>query len=320
MSRYARQIALPEVGEDGQARLRAAHVLVAGAGGLGVPVLQYLAGAGVGAITLVDGDQVAESNLHRQPLYQVRDIGRPKAQAAAAALAALNSEVAVRPLVEWLTPANAPDLVAQADVVLDCADTFAASFTLSDAAHAVGKPLISASALGRSGYVGGFCASAPSLRAVFPDLPRSAATCATAGVLGPVVATMGALQAQMALAVLLGLDPTPLGRMMILDAANWRMSDFRFDGAPEPDRPARFIAAGQIVPADMVIDLRTEMPAPFRTGALHLHPDALPDLALPDRDRRIVLACRTGLRAHNAGAALRDRWDGDIALLALPDI
>lgn len=319
MSRYARQITLPQVGDAGQARLRRAHVLVAGAGALGAPVLQYLAGAGVGAITLIDGDTVAESNLHRQPLYGMKDIGRPKVQAAAKAVAALNPEVTVTALCAWLTPANAPALVEQADVVLDCADTFAVSFTLSDVALAAGKPLASASALGLSGYVGGFCAAAPSLRAVFPDLPRSAATCATAGVLGPVVATMGAVQAQMALAVLLGLTPSPLGRMMVWDAANWRMSGFRFDAAPEPDIPARFIAASQIAPTDLVIDLRSEAPAPFRDTALHLPPETLPELEPPADGARVVLACRTGLRAHHAAIALRHRWDGDIALVALPD-
>jgi molybdopterin/thiamine biosynthesis adenylyltransferase/rhodanese-related sulfurtransferase len=320
MSRYARQIALPEVGLEGQAKLRAAHVLVIGAGGLGGPVLQYLAGAGVGTITLIDGDDVAESNLHRQPLYRVQDIGRAKAQAATEALAALNPEVEIRPLVDWIGPANAPSLVAQADVVIDCADTLAASLTLSDTAQRAGKPLISASALGLSGYVGGFCAGAPSLRAVFPDLPQSAATCATAGVLGPVVATMGALQAQMALSVLLNVRPSPLGQMIVFDASNWRMSGFRFDDAPEPGWSAPFIAASQITPGDLVIDLRTEAPAPFRIGALHLHPGALPDLALPPEDTRIVLACRTGLRAHHASNALRSRWAGDIALMALPGL
>lgn len=319
MNRYARQIALPDVGASGQARLQAAHVLVAGAGGLGVPVLQYLAGAGVGTITLIDGDEVSESNLHRQPLYTMRDIARPKAQAAADAMGALNPDVTVHPIFDWLTPANAPALVGRADVVLDCADTFAASFTLSDAALAAGKPLISASALGLSGYVGGFCSTAPSLRAVFPDLPHSAATCATAGVLGPVVATMGAMQAQMAMSVLLGLTPSPLGQMMILDAASWRMAGFRFDAASEPENAAPFIAASQIFPRDLVIDLRREAPAPFLDTALHLPPEALPDLALPSGGTRIVLACRTGLRAHHASNALRDRWAGEIALLALPD-
>lgn len=320
MSRYARQITLSEVGRSGQDRLAAAHVLVAGAGGLGVPVLQYLVGAGVNTITLIDGDTVALTNLHRQPLYRIADIGRPKAHAAADALAALNPDVTVHPVVDWLTPANAPALVAQADVILDCADTFAASFTLSDAAMEADKPLISASALGLSGYVGGFCASAPSLRAVFPDLPRGAATCETAGVLGPVVGMIGAAQAQMALAVLLGLAPSPLGQMIIFDAAHWRTSGFRFDGAPEPSSLASFIAQSQIAPEDLVIDLRTEVPAPFVSAALHIGGAALDTLDLPATDTRIVLACRTGLRAHHAGVALRKRWAGDIALIALPHL
>ena len=130
MSRYSRQTVLPEVGPQGLARLSRARALVVGAGGLGGPVLQYLAGAGVGQITLVDGDVVAEHNLHRQPLYRMDQVGRPKAQAAADALAALNPEAAIRPLVRMLDPANAPALVAAADVVRDCADTFAASLTL----------------------------------------------------------------------------------------------------------------------------------------------------------------------------------------------
>ncbi|UOA15222.1 MULTISPECIES: HesA/MoeB/ThiF family protein [Sulfitobacter] len=318
MSRYARQTVLPQVGAEGQARLAAARVLVVGAGALAVPVLQYLVGAGVGQITLVDGDVVAMSNLHRQPLYRMDDIDRPKVSAAAKAMAALNPEVTVMPRAEWLTPANAPALLAECDIALDCADTFAASLTLSDEALAQGKPLISASALGLSGYVGGFCGPAPSLRAVFPDLPQTAATCATAGVLGPVVGMIGAAQAQMALSVLLGLAPSPLGQLMIWDAANWRMSGFRFDGAPEPETLTPFIAESQITPRDRVIDLRAEAPAPFSPQACHVPPDALPDMPLPPDTSRIVLACRTGLRAHHAASTLRTRWPGEIALLALP--
>ncbi|MEE4346280.1 MAG: ThiF family adenylyltransferase, partial [Paracoccaceae bacterium] len=110
MSRYARQMILPQIGPAGQARLAAAHVLVVGAGGLGVPVLQYLVGAGVGRITLVDGDRIAAHNLHRQPLYRMDQLGRFKAEAAAETLAALNPEVTVTPVTTWLDPANAPAL------------------------------------------------------------------------------------------------------------------------------------------------------------------------------------------------------------------
>lgn len=147
MSRYARQMILEGVGAEGQARLGAARVLVVGAGGLGVPVLQYLAGAGVGRIVIVDPDRVERSNLHRQTLYGERSLGQAKAAAAAAVLADLNTEVVVEAIVGRLDPASAGPLVATADVVLDCADSFAVSYTLSDACAAAGRPFITASAL-----------------------------------------------------------------------------------------------------------------------------------------------------------------------------
>lgn len=317
MSRYARQIVLPGVGTQGQDRLSRAHVLVVGAGGLGVPVLQYLAGAGVGQITLVDGDVVEVSNLHRQPIYRMDQAGRPKVTAAAAAVASLNPDVTLHPRTEWLDPATAPALVAPADVVLDCADTFAVSLTLSDTCAATGRPLITASALALSGYVAGCCGGAPSLRAIFPDLPVSAASCATAGVMGPVVGAIGALQAQMALSVLLGLQPCPLGQMIRLDAGTWRMAGFRFDSAPEPERPLPFIARSQTRADDLLIDLRAEA-APFSPAARHIPPEAITTLTPPPQ-ARVVLACRTGLRAHNAGQRLQACWPGRIALLALND-
>ena len=319
MSRYARQMVLPEIGAEGQARLARAHVLVVGAGGLGVPALQYLAGAGVGRITLVDGDWVAEGNLHRQPLYRMEQIGMPKARAAAAALAALNPEVAVAPVVDWLDPANARALVEAADLALDCADTFAASLTLSDACRDAGKPLIAASALALSGYAAGVCGGAPSLRAIFPDLPERGATCATAGVMGPVVATIGALQAQMALSVLLDLSPSPLGQMVRFDAARWHLGGFRFDGAPEPDDPLPFIAPAQTGPGDLLVDLRGEAPVAFAPGALRLEVEDIAAWRPPESTRRVVLACRTGLRAQTAARALRHHWPGRIALMALPE-
>lgn len=315
MTRYSRQTCLPEIGACGQARLARAHVLVVGAGGLGVPVLQYLVGAGIGKITLVDGDTVAEHNLHRQPLYRMDQIGEAKVLAAGKAMAALNPDVTVTPIVQMLDPANAPSLVGVADLVLDCADTFAASLTLSDICRDLDKPLITASALARAAYVAGCCGGAPSLRAIFPDLPERGATCATAGVMGPMVGAVGALQAQMALSVLLGLAPSPLGQLVSVDTARWRFAAFRFDQAPEPEHPLPFIARDQIRPDDMLIDLRAEA-APFSPAAHHIPPEGIAALT-PAPGRRVVLACATGLRAHNVGQNLQSRWSGDIALLAL---
>lgn len=320
MSRYQRQIVLPEVGAAGQARLGAARALVVGAGGLGVPVLQYLAGAGVGRLTIVDPDRVERGNLHRQPLYGERTLGMPKAEAAAMALADLNPEVAVAPLVARLDPANAAGLVAAADVVLDCADSFAASYVLSDACLAAGRPFVTASALGLGGYAGGFCGGAPSLRAVFPDLPERAASCATAGVLGPVVGLLGALQAQIALGILLGLLPSPLGQLVSFEAPGLRFSGFRFDGAPEPTRILRFLAPVEIGPEDFVLDLRgpDEAPVPAAPHARRASVDTAAD-ALPAPDQRAVLACRSGLRAWAAARRLERVWPGEIRLVAMGD-
>jgi molybdopterin/thiamine biosynthesis adenylyltransferase len=314
LDRYNRQMLLPEVSAEGQARLSAAHVLVVGAGGLGCPALHYLAGAGIGQITVIDPDRVEESNLHRQVLYKMSDIGAPKAIRAAAHLTALNSNISVTPIHAPLTPDTAPALIAQADLVLDCADSFAVSYILSDLCFDAARPLISASALGQTGYAGGFCAGAPSLRALFPDLPENGASCATAGVLGPVVGMIGALQAQMALRVLLKATPSPLGQLVTLDLAQMQFGGFRFDSAEEPETALPFISTAALQPEDVVIELRsiTEAPIPAHPNALRLPPDHLPTWPAP-QDRRIVLCCSTGLRAWRAARTLTER---NIALCA----
>lgn len=321
MNRHARQMILPEVGAAGQARLRAAHVLVVGAGGLGCPVIQYLAGAGIGHLTIIDPDVVEAGNLHRQPLYRMDDTGVPKAEVAKACIAALDPDIEVTAIVAALDPVNARSLVAQADVVIDAADSFAVTYTLSDCCLDQGVPLVSASALGLTGYVGAFCATAPSVRAVFPDLPDRAANCATAGVLGPVVGTIGALQAQMALSLLLGLEPSPAGQMVAFDFATLHINRFSFLSAREPDSAAfPFVGAAELTKADLVIELRgpEEAPEPVTPQALRLTPEALDDWQ-PDQADRVVFCCKTGLRAWRAAHRLRSRGYDRVALLAVGD-
>lgn len=321
MNRYTRQIILPQLGIAGQACLRAAHVLIVGAGGLGVPVLQYLTGAGIGRITLVDPDWVEITNLHRQPIYAPY-IGQPKADAAADVARVLNPDVSVTPLTTWLHPGNAPGLIVAADLVIDCADSYAASYILSDECMRAGRPLISASALGLGGYVGGFCDGAPSLRALFPDLPDMQATCASAGVLGPLVGMLGSLQAQMAMSVLLGMIPSPLGQLIRFEMQGFRTSSFRFDNAVEPSAaPHRFIARSDLKPDDFIADLRStaEAPTPVAPHAQRLTvEDFGPGGARPDPNCRAVLTCRSGLRAWRAADRLRNCWSGEIVLLAEP--
>jgi len=322
MNRYARQITLPEVGPKGQTALSATHALVIGAGGLGSPVLPYLAGAGLGRITVVDPDVISQTNLHRQVLYREAHIGQGKAQIAASVLHALNPECQVTPVMAALTPANATDLVQSADIVLDCADSFAVSYILSDTCLELGKPLVAASALGFEGYVGGFCAGAPSLRALFPELPERAASCETAGVMGPVVGTIGAMQAQLALNILLDLSPSPLGQLVTFDLHDLRLGGFRFDGASEPDAPLTFIAPQAITANDFVVDLRgtDEAPTPVTSTARRLSvEDLMATRPTPAAHQRAVLTCRSGLRAWRAARALQSYWSGDITLIAMGD-
>lgn len=340
MSRYARQMALPEVGAAGQARLARAHVLVVGVGGLGAPVLQYLAGAGVGQLTLLDPDRVEESNLHRQVLFTTADIGQPKAHAAQAHLMARNPGLTVHPLAEALSAANVARYLGNGnlsdgdlnnvDLVVDAADSFATSYILSDACLARGLPLISASVLAQRGYVGGFCGAAPSLRALFPELPESAASCASAGVMGPVVGAIGALQAQMVLKTLLGHSPSPLGRVMQIDMVDLTLSSFDFSSACEPADPLRFTSP-ELIPAQaQVIDLRPveEAPQPAVSGAQRCLPNdliAANSIAAPPAPARLepglptILCCRSGVRAWRTGRALQAQGFNQIEILAVGD-
>jgi molybdopterin/thiamine biosynthesis adenylyltransferase/rhodanese-related sulfurtransferase len=314
---------LPEVGAQGQARLAAATVLVAGAGGLGCPVLQYLCAAGVGRLLIVDPDRVDESNLHRQPLYRMSDLGEPKARAAAAALRLLNPQVQVEAAVERLTPGNATAWVARADVSVDAADSLALTYMLSDECLRQGKPLISASVLGLSGYVGAFCGGAPSYRAVFPEMPRQAGSCAQSGVLGTAVGVMGTLQAHITLALLLQLTPTVLGELTSIDFRTLRVSGFSFASAREPAGPAlRFIAPEEVRTGDLVVDLRSLSEAPVSPfpGALRVDVEEVERAGLPDASgSRVVLCCRSGIRAWRAAQALRRTGHADLALIALGD-
>lgn len=322
--RYARQMALPEVGIEGQARLTAARVLVVGAGGLGCPLLQYLAAAGVGRLVVVDHDVVEESNLHRQPLYTMNDLGQPKVAAARAALLRLNPGIDVEARNHRVTPDNVAALVGDADVVVDATDSRAVTYVLNDACQSLGRPLVSASALALSGYVGAFCGGAPSYRAVFPDMPERAANCSSSGVLGSLVAVIGSLQAQLVLQLLLQISPSPLGRLLRFDASRLGFASFDFHGAPEPDGPQlHFISPQQVTRDDLVVDLRglDEAPVSPFAQARRLVVDTIDSLAetAPSPDTRVVLCCHSGLRAWRAGRRLRELGIHRLALVALAD-
>jgi molybdopterin/thiamine biosynthesis adenylyltransferase/molybdopterin synthase catalytic subunit/rhodanese-related sulfurtransferase len=218
---YSRQMALREVGVPGQAKLRASSVLVVGAGGLGVPALQYLAGAGVGRIGIVDGDVVEASNLHRQTWYTLADCGTPKATLAAARVRALNPDVTTDAHAVRLTADNGAALCQSYDLILDCSDNFTTKFLLNDLALKLRKPVLFASVYqyeGQLQLVTGESADA-CLRCVWPEATRDGlvGNCAEAGVLGPVPGVFGSLQALEALKRLLGLPGLPPSEVLIVD-------------------------------------------------------------------------------------------------------
>lgn len=216
VERYARHLVLREVGGPGQQKLKAARVLMVGAGGLGAPAALYLAAAGVGTIGLVDPDTVSLSNLQRQVLYANADVGRPKVEAATERLRALNPNTTVETHPVWLDASNAEAVVAKYDLVLDGTDDFATRFAVSDACLVQGKPLVSG-ALGRwTGQVGVFHGQ-PCYRCLVPEIPPDAETCALVGVVGALAGVIGSMMALEAVKLITGAGEPLSGRLLIYD-------------------------------------------------------------------------------------------------------
>jgi molybdopterin/thiamine biosynthesis adenylyltransferase/rhodanese-related sulfurtransferase len=240
-TRYSRQVLLPGLGADGQRRLKNARVLVIGAGGLGSPVLTYLAAAGVGTISLIDDDVVELSNLHRQVLHAGAAPGTPKVESAVAALAELNPLVTVEPHQARLTRENALELIAGHDLVLDGTDNFATRYLVGDACAITGVPLVWGSVFRFDGQVSVFWSRPPEGREPItyrdlhptPPPPGSVPSCAEGGVLGVTCAAIGSVMATEAIKLITGIGEPLLGRIMLFDAAgmSWQTIKVR----PSPD-------------------------------------------------------------------------------------
>ena len=232
IERYSRQLILDEVGAAGQETLLGSSVLVIGAGALGSPVVRYLAGAGVGRLTIADGDRVESSNLHRQVLHRIEDIGRSKAESAADAVRATNPDVTPVPVVGRVGEDDVLGLVEDHDVVVDGSDNFATRYLLNDACHLAGVPLVEAAILRFHGQLTTIVpGEGPCYRCVFPEppAPGAAPSCAQAGILGPVAGVIGSLQAVEVLKLLLGTGGTLVGRLLFVDLATMdiRTADVR---------------------------------------------------------------------------------------------
>jgi molybdopterin/thiamine biosynthesis adenylyltransferase len=242
VERYARHLVLREIGGPGQQKLKATRVLLVGVGGLGAPAALYLAAAGVGTLGLLDPDAVALSNLQRQVLYAVEDIGRGKALSAGLRLSALNPEIEIEPLARALDAANAADLVQTYDLVLDGTDDFATRFAVNAACVAEGKPLISG-AIGRwTGQVGVFGAGLtrglpaaerqPCYRCLVPDIPPEAETCAVMGVVGALAGVVGSMMALEAIKIITGAGEPLSGRLWLYDALEGESRTVRVSADP----------------------------------------------------------------------------------------
>ena len=234
--RYGRHITLAQVGEEGQRRLKAASVLIVGAGGLGSPAALYLAAAGVGRIGIVDPDVVDLSNLQRQILHDSAAIGMPKTVSAQARLAGINPHVHVEPIRDALTSANALDIVADYDVVVDGTDNFKTRYLTNDACVLLGKPNVYGSVLRFEGQASVFgTVDGPCYRCLFPEPPPPGLvpTCAEAGVLGVLPGLVGTVQATEAIKLLLGTGETLAGRLLLIDALRMAFRTVRVRRDPE---------------------------------------------------------------------------------------
>jgi len=343
-ARYSRQLVLPEFGVTGQRRVAAAKVLVIGAGGLGSPVLLYLAAAGVGTIGIVDSDLVELSNLHRQVVHANQSIGVRKVDSAADAVIALNPSVTVRRHHVRLGPTDADQVIGEYDLVIDGSDNFLTRYQVNDACVRAGKPLVWGSVLGFAAQVSVFWAHAPDgrgvqLRDVFPEAPApgTVQSCAEGGVIGAVCAQAGSVMAMEAIKLITGTGRVLLGRILVIDALGGRWdevsvrrsshagTDIRTTehGAGLSNASASSAAAEVRIPArgeTFLLDVRNpdEFAADRIPGSVNV---PLPALLsgnaeeLPT-DATILVICRTGARAEVAAQSLIARGFGDVRVLS----
>ncbi len=341
--RYHRQAILQEIGEEGQARLAAAHVLVVGAGGLGCPVLQYLAGAGIGTIGIVDHDRVDVTNLHRQILFRMDDTGKSKAQTAQGRLAALNPDIAIHAYDTELTDLNIAGLFSNYDIIVDGTDNFATKYLINDMAVKLQKPVIYGAIQGFDGQVSVFdAAHGPCYRCLFPQPPQGVVlNCAESGVVGALAGIVGTVQAMETIKTIVGGDTlyTLRGFLWIVDSRTMetqRLAIPRRDDCPVCSRPAHEIVPHYASPvcaigtvrevgcSDIltmtgitIIDVRerNEWDHGHIDGAIHIPLSALkhdPEIFSPHRKSACVLYCQHGMRSRVAAEILLNAGFSDL--------
>jgi adenylyltransferase/sulfurtransferase len=238
LERYARNVILDEVGEEGQLKLLAAKVLVVGAGGLGAPMLLYLAAAGVGTIGVIDDDTVDVTNLQRQVIHDDASVDHPKVESAAKRLKALNPDIVIDPIPARLNAENAAEIIERFDIVADGSDNFTTRYLLNDLCYRLKRPLVSAALLRFEAQLSTFKAHLgaphPCYRCLFPEQPPEdlIPRCETAGILGPVAGVMGSLQATEVLKEILGIGDSLSGRLVLFDALSMAFREVKFKRDP----------------------------------------------------------------------------------------
>jgi sulfur-carrier protein adenylyltransferase/sulfurtransferase len=327
---YSRQILLKEIGLQGQAKLSLARVLIVGLGGLGSPVMQYLAAAGVGFLGLIDADVLDASNLHRQPIYALADVGKRKADLARAAIAAINPTVRVETHAANFDADNALELIRRHDIVVDCSDNFRTKYLINDAAVLAQKPAVFASVYQYEGQLQVYKPEPKHacLRCLWQDAIADGVVgnCAEAGVLGPVPGAFGTLQALLTLKILLHMGGQLEGELLLLDFMNFSSLKIKASRRAECRAPACVhiqdvaredrdieVAGVSLAAASErgfeIIDIRTaeevaEHPAAARHIPMH---ELLANPALLGGGRRALLVCATGKRSLATAQALRKR-------------
>ncbi len=324
-TRYSRQITLPEIGEEGQLKLQNARVLVIGAGGLGCPVLQNLAAAGVGTIGIVDGDVVDETNLHRQLLYTLKDCGKSKVEVAKKVILELNPEIKVNVYRDFFGTQNAFEIVSDYQIIVDCTDTLAIRYLINDVAVVKKIPVVYASIYKFQGQVSVFnYKNGPSYRCLFPEQEGLNATpsCVESGVLGVLPNTLGTLQATEVLKIILEIGTVLSGKLLIYDALYFQTQIIDFARNPkaiekgfingslllnrkktnESLSPEAFLEKCNQL-GIVVIDVREleEMPEFKGTNVIQIPLSRLEEYSKKlDKNQEIVLFCQTGQRSQTA--------------------
>lgn len=334
-SRYQRQTILPEIGPAGQQKISKASVLCIGAGGLGCPALLYLSASGIGRIGVVDFDVVDETNLQRQVLFTVEDVGQNKAAAARQRLKTLNPDIDIEAYDEELTDQNAEELFAQYDLIIDGTDNFAAKFLINDAAIKTGKPFIYGSILGFDGQVAVFNHNdGPCYRCLFPEAPKAhIPNCAEAGVIGAVAGLVGTTQAMEAIKIIVGHESfKPLGgKLWTIDMRsmeNRLLSLSKNENCSVCSKNKEEIALqysssvcevvseitvdqARAEGAPLFVDVREhdEWSAGHIEGAQHEALSALINGQVPNvpKDRNVILYCQKGMRSLQAAQILKEQ-------------